>query len=82
MPFVTARRAAPVDEARVAAAELGYPVAVKALGLLHKSDAGGVALGLADDAAVLPQRPTWSARLAARGLLGRDAWSTGGRRRS
>jgi hypothetical protein len=39
-----------IEEAAAAAAEIGYPVAVKALGLLHKSDAGGVALGLADDA--------------------------------
>jgi succinyl-CoA synthetase beta subunit len=39
-------------EALAAARELGYPVVLKALGLLHKSDAGGVALGLADDAAL------------------------------
>jgi acyl-CoA synthetase (NDP forming) len=39
-------------EARAAAAELGYPVAVKALGLLHKSDAGGVALGIEDEQAL------------------------------
>ena len=32
-----------------AAAELGYPVVLKALGLVHKSDAGGVALALAGD---------------------------------
>jgi acetate---CoA ligase (ADP-forming) len=37
-----------------AAARLGYPVVVKAIapGLLHKSDVGGVALGLSDAAAV------------------------------
>ena len=52
VPFATARRADSVDAARAAAAEIGYPVALKALGLLHKSDAGGVALGLSDDAAV------------------------------
>jgi acyl-CoA synthetase (NDP forming) len=50
--FPPARRAANADEARSAAAELGYPVAVKALGLLHKSDAGGVALSIADDRAL------------------------------
>jgi acyl-CoA synthetase (NDP forming) len=33
--------------------ELGFPVVLKALGLLHKSDAGGVALGLADEQAVV-----------------------------
>ena len=36
-----------------AAAELGYPVVLKALGPLHKSDAGGVALGLRDEAALV-----------------------------
>ena len=36
-----------------AAAELGYPVALKAAGLLHKSDAGGVVLGIADDEALV-----------------------------
>jgi acyl-CoA synthetase (NDP forming) len=43
---------ADVDEARTAAAELGYPIVVKALGLLHKSDAGGVALGIEDERAL------------------------------
>jgi acyl-CoA synthetase (NDP forming) len=32
---------------------LAFPVVLKALGLLHKSDAGGVVLGLADEAAAL-----------------------------
>jgi acyl-CoA synthetase (NDP forming) len=50
--FPSARRVGNVDEARAAAAELGYPVVVKALGLLHKSDAGGVALGIEDEQAL------------------------------
>ena len=50
--FPPARRVGDVDEARVAAASLGYPVVVKALGLLHKSDAGGVALGIEDEQAL------------------------------
>jgi acetyl-CoA synthetase len=39
------------DEAVAAAGELGYPVVVKALGISHKTDTGGVrlALGSADD---------------------------------
>lgn len=45
--FAPARQVASAAEAREAAAALGYPVVLKALGLLHKSDAGGVALGLA-----------------------------------
>jgi len=39
---------ADADQAIAAAAELGVPVAIKASapGLLHKTDAGGVKLGL------------------------------------
>jgi acyl-CoA synthetase (NDP forming) len=52
VPFAPARTVATPDEAAAAAAELGYPVALKALGLLHKSDAGGVVLGLPDETAL------------------------------
>ena len=45
--FADARTVAGPDAAVAAAAELGYPVVLKALGTLHKSDAGGVAVGLA-----------------------------------
>ncbi len=38
-----------LEEALAAASRLGFPVALKALGLLHKSDAGGVVLGLRDE---------------------------------
>jgi acyl-CoA synthetase (NDP forming) len=47
-----ARPARSLAEARTAAAELGYPVVLKALGLLHKSDAGGVVLGIENEAAL------------------------------
>ena len=67
VPFGAARRAATVDAARAAAAELGYPVVLKALGLLHKSDEGGVALGLADDAAVHAAATDMHERLAPEG---------------
>jgi len=46
VPFGPARRVTTLDEALACAAELGYPVALKALGRLHKSDAGGVVLGI------------------------------------
>jgi acetate---CoA ligase (ADP-forming) len=55
VPFVAARivdRDRGLDALAAAADELGYPVVVKALGLLHKSDLGGVALGLGDGVAV------------------------------
>jgi acyl-CoA synthetase (NDP forming) len=42
------------EEAVAAAKELGFPVAVKAVGptVLHKTEVGGVRLGLADEIAV------------------------------
>jgi acetate---CoA ligase (ADP-forming) len=46
--FAPARRAATASEALAAAEELGYPVVVKALGAMHKSDAGGVVVGIRD----------------------------------
>jgi acyl-CoA synthetase (NDP forming) len=46
------RRAANPDEAVAAATALGFPVAVKALGLTHKSDLGAVRLGLGDAVSV------------------------------
>jgi acyl-CoA synthetase (NDP forming) len=49
---VPARKVRDLDEARRAAHELGYPVVLKAAALEHKSDAGGVVLDLADDAAL------------------------------
>jgi acetate---CoA ligase (ADP-forming) len=52
VPFVPARTVTTPAEAADAALEIGYPVAVKALGLVHKSDAGGVVLGLRDEAAL------------------------------
>ncbi|MDE3085783.1 MAG: GNAT family N-acetyltransferase [Acidobacteriota bacterium] len=54
IPVLRGRSAADADEAAAAAAELGVPVALKALGpsLLHKSDRGGVRLGLEDPEAV------------------------------
>ncbi len=45
--FAEARRVRAHD-AQSAAAALGFPVVVKAMGLLHKSDSGGVAVGICD----------------------------------
>jgi acyl-CoA synthetase (NDP forming) len=52
LPLVPARPVQTEEEASQAAAGLGYPVALKAAALLHKSDAGGVALHLADAASL------------------------------
>jgi acyl-CoA synthetase (NDP forming) len=46
--FAEARRVDGLEEALVAAEEVGYPVVLKALGRVHKSDSGGVAVGLPD----------------------------------
>jgi acetyl coenzyme A synthetase (ADP forming)-like protein len=55
IPSARSEFAATADEARAAARRIGFPVAVKASGpkILHKSDVGGVALGLADQSAVV-----------------------------
>jgi acetate---CoA ligase (ADP-forming) len=45
--FAEARRASGPADVLAAADELGYPVVLKALGRLHKSEGGGVAVGLA-----------------------------------
>ncbi len=52
--IVPERIARSADEAAAAAASLGYPVVMKILSpdILHKSEIGGVLLGLADEAAV------------------------------
>jgi acetate---CoA ligase (ADP-forming) len=54
LPLVATRIVAGADEAVTAAAELGVPVALKAIapGLIHKTDAGAVALGLGDASSV------------------------------
>jgi hypothetical protein len=49
---VQSRDAHSVGEALAAADGFGYPVALKTLGALHKSDVGGVALNLVDEAAL------------------------------
>jgi acetate---CoA ligase (ADP-forming) len=49
VPFAEAATVTTDEEAMDAAARIGYPVVLKALGLLHKSDAGGVVVGPADE---------------------------------
>ena len=54
IPFPQGGFAASADEAKAVAARVGYPVVLKAQAsaLSHKSDAGGVILNIADDAAL------------------------------
>ncbi len=55
-----------VDEACAVAKSIGYPVVLKAqsAALLHKSDAGGVIVGIADEAALRAQWPVLQANVA------------------
>jgi acyl-CoA synthetase (NDP forming) len=64
VPFGAARTVTSAEDALAAAKELGYPVVLKALGLLHKSDAGGVVIGLSDERELAAAIADLSARLA------------------
>jgi acyl-CoA synthetase (NDP forming) len=64
VPFVPARRVETADAAHAAADELGFPVVLKAIGALHKSDGGGVAVGLAGHDALAAALASMTARLA------------------
>ncbi len=59
------------DQAAAAAADLGYPVALKTAmpGILHKSDVGGVKLSLADEPALRAAYRDMAERLGPRALV-------------
>ena len=63
IPLAAAHRVTTLDAAVAAAEDLGFPVALKALGLLHKSDEGGVALGITDADALASAWSAMAARL-------------------
>jgi acyl-CoA synthetase (NDP forming) len=67
--FPDGRRVATAGEAASAALAIGFPVVLKALGLLHKSDAGGVALGLGSPKAVRDAFAAMDERLHAPGYV-------------
>jgi acetyltransferase len=66
LPVVETRIARDADHARKLARELGFPVALKVLSpdITHKSDIGGVALDLEDEAAVAAAAAAMSQRVA------------------
>ena len=74
VPLVEARRVSGATEAVAAAAELGYPVVLKALDREHKSDAGGVVLGIADE----PRCVAACGGLEGRGELSLERMAGGG----
>jgi acetyl coenzyme A synthetase (ADP forming)-like protein len=53
IPVAASKLAVTPEEAGRHAAEFGVPVALKAVGPLHKTDVGGVRLGLSDEDAVI-----------------------------
>jgi acyl-CoA synthetase (NDP forming) len=63
LPFVPAERVTTLEELRAAAGRLRFPLVLKALGDDHKSDRGGVALNLADQAALEASWHDMQARL-------------------
>jgi acyl-CoA synthetase (NDP forming) len=63
--FVAQRTVTSAAQAMQAAGELGYPLVLKALGQLHKSDGGGVALAIADDGQLARTYDDFAGRLAA-----------------
>jgi acyl-CoA synthetase (NDP forming) len=71
IPAVRALPAATLDEALAAAAAIGYPVAVKTgePGIAHKSDAGGVRLGIASPAELTAAYADLAARLGPRAIV-------------
>ena len=71
VPVVTHRIVDSEVEALGAAAELGYPVVLKTAqpGILHKTDAGGVHLDLADEAAVRHAWKDLATRLGPHALI-------------
>jgi acetate---CoA ligase (ADP-forming) len=54
IPTAATRLVSTASEAAVAAAEIGFPVVLKAVGpgILHKTEVGGIRLGLADERAI------------------------------
>jgi acyl-CoA synthetase (NDP forming) len=69
VPLVEARPVKTSEDALAAAAELGYPVVLKALGLLHKSDGGGVVLAIPDGAALAAAYAALDERLRPDGYM-------------
>ena len=64
VPFGLARTGETREDVLAAAEELGYPVVLKALGRLHKSDAGGVVVGLRNERELETAIADLSTRLA------------------
>jgi acyl-CoA synthetase (NDP forming) len=71
LPTVEVRAAQNEADVRAAAAAIGYPVVLKtdAAGIAHKSDVGGVVLGIADEATLRAAYQVMASRLGAPALV-------------
>lgn len=76
LPVVASRTAGCHDDVLAAAEQIGYPVALKTLAAAHKSDVGGVALGLTDAGALAAAYHEMSTRLGP--AVSVDAMAAGG----
>ncbi len=63
IPVVQSRSADSLEGALAVADAVGYPVALKTVGVLHKTEVGGVALGLVDEAALTAAYGSMAQRL-------------------
>jgi acyl-CoA synthetase (NDP forming) len=66
IPTVAAEEVRTVDEALAAAGRIGWPVALKTAEAIHKSDVGGVRLGVGDGAALRQDYADLAERLGPR----------------
>jgi acyl-CoA synthetase (NDP forming) len=75
IPVVASRPVASPDQAREVGRALGYPLALKTAvpGIAHKSDVGGVILGIEDDAALEQSYTALEQRLGAEALVAQMA---------
>jgi acyl-CoA synthetase (NDP forming) len=80
VPMAPQRIAATASEAVAAAADLGWPVVMKtsASEIAHKSDGGGVLLGIADEAGARAGWATLTERFGPPVLVQRQVTTTGG----
>src|SRR6478609_5520444 len=65
VPVVRTVVAGSDEQVLTAARDVGYPVAMKTLGVEHKSDVGGVVLGIADDVVLQAEHRAMAGRLGA-----------------
>jgi acetate---CoA ligase (ADP-forming) len=78
IPFVPAHRVTTAEEARAAARKLGFPVVLKALGTIHKSDVGAVRLGIGSEDELKEAYAEMASRLAPPAFSVETMAATGG----